>query len=76
MMEEAIRRIRDLMNAVKSVTIFEGTLDGNTAIHMRDLQKEEICREHGFQLIRVDNTYARRYNHIKIILEKYFKQLT
>ena len=38
----------------------------------RDRQKNEICARHGLQLIRVDNTYARRYHHIKEILEDFF----
>lgn len=39
----------------------------------RDRKKAEICREHGFELIRIENTYARRYNYIKEILIRYFK---
>jgi len=38
----------------------------------RDQIKQQICREHNFELIRVDNTYARRYHYIKDILIKYF----
>lgn len=40
----------------------------------RDNKKERICREHGFELIRVDNTYARRYHYIKEILIQYFNR--
>ncbi len=39
----------------------------------RDRKKTEICRQHRFELIRVENSYARRYQHIKAILEKYFQ---
>ncbi len=42
------------------------------AVRRRDEQKNKICREHGLQLIRVENTYARRYNYIKSILMDYF----
>lgn len=42
------------------------------AVAERDRQKNEICARHGLQLIRVDNTYARRYHHIKEILEDFF----
>ena len=42
------------------------------AVAARDRQKNEICRRHGFELIRVENTYARRYQHIKEILEAFF----
>jgi len=38
----------------------------------RDEQKNEICRRHKLQLIRVENSYARRYAFIKSILEKFF----
>lgn len=45
------------------------------AVKKRDLQKNAICREHGFELIRVENSYARRYYYIKQILEAYFKNV-
>lgn len=38
----------------------------------RDKKKNEICKAHNLQLIRVENSYARRYNHIKEILMDYF----
>ena len=38
----------------------------------RDRKKNQICREHSFELIRVENTYARRYHYIKDILIRYF----
>lgn len=38
----------------------------------RDRKKLQICREHKFELIRVENTYARRYHYIKEILIRYF----
>lgn len=41
-------------------------------VKQRDKKKNEICRTHNLQLIRVENSYARRYNHIKGILESYF----
>ena len=44
----------------------------DAAVKRRDEQKNKICREHNLQLIRVDNTYARRYNFIKQILINYF----
>lgn len=42
-------------------------------VRARDRQKEEICRRHGFQLIRVENSYARRYHFIKEILVSFFE---
>lgn len=41
-------------------------------VKMRDKKKNEICHEHNFHIIRVENSYARRYNHIKEILINYF----
>ena len=41
-------------------------------VKRRDEKKAEICRAHHLQLIRVENSYARRYNHIKRILIEYF----
>ena len=38
----------------------------------RDKIKNQICKEHNLQLIRVENSYARRYNYIKDILINYF----
>lgn len=45
------------------------------AVRDRDRRKKELCRQHNFQLIRVDNTYARRYHYMKEILIEYFKKL-
>ncbi len=39
----------------------------------RDRKKQQICKEHNLHIIRVENSYARRYNHIKEILLAYFK---
>ncbi len=41
-------------------------------VKRRDKKKNEICALHNFQIIRVENSYARRYNHIKEILLSYF----
>lgn len=41
-------------------------------VRRRDAQKNKICRDHNIQLIRVENSYARRYNYIKSILMSYF----
>ncbi|MEE0202318.1 hypothetical protein [Faecalicatena contorta] len=42
-------------------------------VRKRDEKKQKICESHQMQLIRVENTYARRYQHIKGILERHFK---
>ena len=43
-------------------------------VKQRDKEKKLICLEHGFELIQVENSYARRYNFIKEILTDYFKK--
>ncbi len=43
------------------------------AVRERDRKKNDICKANNLQLIRVENTYARRYNHIKSILMSYFE---
>ncbi|WP_318785262.1 AAA domain-containing protein [Methanimicrococcus hacksteinii] len=57
--------------------VFAIELDGkehveNEIVQKRDRKKEKICKEHGFPLIRVENSYARRYNNIKDVLIDYF----
>ncbi len=37
-----------------------------------DREKERICKAQGLELIRVDNSYARRYSYIKELLKRYF----
>jgi hypothetical protein len=61
----------------KETPVLAIELDGkehleDDAVKKRDAQKNKICRDHNLQLIRVENTYARRYNHIKTILMSYF----
>lgn len=68
---------RDYDNKERPVLAIE--LDGkehreDSAVRKRDQKKNEICHRHHLQLIRVDNTYARRYNYIKEILEKFFME--
>ncbi len=61
----------------RSVPILAIELDGHehgadSAAQQRENQKLRICQEHGFELIRVDPTYIRRYHYIKQILIRYF----
>lgn len=44
-------------------------------VKKRDEKKNEICKAHNLQLIRVENSYARRYNYIKEILINYFSKM-
>lgn len=64
----------------QEIPILAIELDGkehfeNDIVKMRDQKKNEICRKHGFELIRVENSYARRYNYIKDVLIDYFGKL-
>ena len=44
----------------------------NEVVQNRDKKKNQICRAYNMELIRIENSYARRYNHIKEILHNYF----
>lgn len=46
----------------------------NKKVIERDEKKKQICKNHGFTLIHVDNTYARRYNFIKEILTSFLNK--
>ena len=46
----------------------------DAAVKRRDKMKNEICQNHHLILLRVDNTYCRRYNFIKEVLEQFFKK--
>lgn len=64
----------------QEIPILAIELDGkehltSEVVKQRDAQKEAICRQQGFELIRVENSYARRYYYIKNVLEQYFKNL-
>lgn len=41
-------------------------------VKARDRKKQDICKAHNLELIRVENSYARRYQYIKDILKRYF----
>lgn len=61
-----------------SVPVVAIELDGSQhrtdpTVQQRDAKKQQICQENGFEWIRVDNTYARRYQYIKDILAGYFR---
>ncbi len=64
----------------KEIPILAIELDGkehmeDASVRFRDEKKQEICREHGLELIRIENAYARRYHHMKDILIRYFEKL-
>lgn len=61
----------------REIPVLAIELDGkehfeDEVVKTRDRKKNEICRAHNMQIIRVENSYARRYSHIKEILMSYF----
>lgn len=61
----------------QEVPILAIELDGkehfdDEIVRNRDRKKNAICDEHHLQLIRVENSYARRYNYMKEILIDFF----
>lgn len=61
----------------EEIPILAIELDGkehfdNEVVKARDQKKNDICKAHNLQIIRVENSYARRYNYIKDILIDYF----
>lgn len=61
----------------RELPVFAIELDGkehveDEVVRERDRKKNKICMEHGFELLRIENSYARRYNYIKDILIRYF----
>lgn len=64
----------------KQIPVFAIELDGkehydDETVKVRDHKKMEICRAHGFELIRIENSYARRYQYIKDILISFFTKV-
>ena len=64
-------------NGKQEIPILAIELDGkehfeDEVVKNRDRKKNAICREHDLQLIRVENSYARRYNYMKEILSDFF----
>ena len=64
-------------NGKEDIPVLAIELDGKehfeaNVVKMRAKKKNDICNAHNLQIIRVENSYARRYNHIKDILINYF----
>lgn len=64
-------------NSTRKYPVLVIELDGKEHVESdvviaRDKKKNDICSAHQMELIRVENSYARRYQHIKGILEQYF----
>lgn len=61
----------------RQIPVLAIELDGkehfsDEVVKNRDEKKNRICAAHNLNIIRVENSYARRYNHIKEILLSYF----
>ena len=64
----------------KELPVLAIELDGkehfeDAVVQERDRKKNAICQAHNMEIIRVENSYARRYNHIKGILMDYFSRV-
>lgn len=64
-------------NGKQELPVLAIELDGkehfeDDVVMQRDRKKNEICEAQGLHIIRVENAYARRYNHIKEILVNFF----
>ena len=64
-------------NSMRKYPVLVIELDGkehfeSDVVRERDRKKNEICKAHQMEIIRVENSYARRYQHIKEILSQYF----
>ena len=64
----------------EEIPILAIELDGKeqmeeSALAVREEKKQKICRRQGVEWIRIENSYARRYHHIKDILIRYFEKL-
>ncbi|MCH5161869.1 MAG: DUF2726 domain-containing protein [Clostridiales bacterium] len=69
-----------IMRKSDNTPVFAIELDGkehynDETVKRRDAKKQEFCRKRNFDLIRVPNTYARRYAYIKQILSRYFEKV-
>lgn len=65
-------------NGRSEIPVLAIELDGkehfeDEVVKQRDRKKNEICQAHHLEVIRVENSYARRYYYIKQILMSYFK---
>lgn len=72
--------VYERQGAGKELPVLAIDLDGkehleDEEIRERERQKNQICRNYNFERIRVDNSYARRYNYMKEILIDYFRKL-
>lgn len=68
-----------IMDKTDNSPVFAIELDGNEhltdeEVIARDKKKQDICKAHRFEMVRVPNTYARRYAYIKQILREYFSK--
>ena len=56
-------------------TLADRLIEITGTVQERDRKKNAICQAHNMEIIRVENSYARRYNHIKGILMDYFSRV-
>ena len=64
---------RNRKDAVLAIELDGPEHHNNPNIISRDEKKKQICKNHGFDLLHIDNTYARRYCFVKEILTEFLE---
>ncbi len=62
---------RNRKHAVLAIELDGSEHHNNPNVIARDEKKKQICKNHGFDLLHVDNSYARRYCFVKEILAEF-----
>ena len=71
----AVPGAKTIKIAIEDPTEKDMELIEDAVVQERDRKKNAICQAHNMEIIRVENSYARRYNHIKGILMDYFSRV-
>lgn len=64
---------RNRKDAVLAIELDGPEHHNNPNVIARDEKKKQICKNHGFDLLHVDNSYARRYCFVKEILTEFLE---
>jgi len=64
---------RNRKEAVLAIELDGPEHHSNPNVIARDEKKRQICKNHGFDLLHVDNSYARRYCFVKEILTEFLE---
>ena len=64
---------RNRKDAVLAIELDGPEHHNNPNVIARDEKKKQICKNHGFDLLHIDNSYARRYCFVKEILTEFLE---